>query len=238
MQNEAQWLKNYDPTKYDRPSVTVDIVLFTVLDNELKVLLIKRKNPPFADSWAIPGGFVEMDESLEAAARRELQEETGVRDIYLEQLYTFGNPHRDPRMRVITVAYFALINTEQIALQAASDARDARWFSMYDLPQLAFDHDQILQVALERLRNKLEYTAVGFELLPEKFTLSELQHLYEIILHKKIDKLNFRKKVLSLGILRPLEEIKCEGAHRPARLYTFSDKGRAALAGKTLPLVF
>jgi len=208
----------------DRPLVAVDIIIFTVFEEDLKVLLVKRKILPFKGMWAIPGGFIHMDESLDDAAKRELKEETNVSEVYLEQLYTFGDPHRDPRTRVITVAYFALVSPEKLNLQAATDVEEVRWFSMYKLPDLAFDHKEILDYALERLRNKLNYTTVGFQLLPEKFTLTELQKVYEVILDKKLDKRNFRKKILSMGILRECEgETKMyKGYHRPAQLYSFA----------------
>jgi len=217
-------LEDYDVSRYERPSVTVDIVLFTVADNDLKVLLIKRHVPPFKGMWAIPGGFVRKGETLDGAALRELREETNVKDIYLEQLYTFGDPGRDPRTWVVTVSYFALVSVDKLELKADTDAEEVTWHSMYNLPELAFDHEKILNYALERLRNKLEYTTVGFELLPSKFTLTELQRLYEIILNRPLDKRNFRKKILSLGILKSLNETKMEGIHRPAQLYAFSKK--------------
>lgn len=214
----------YDPSRYERPSVTVDVVILTVRDGRLEVLLIKRKRWPFEGMWAIPGGFVNPDESLEDAAKRELEEETGVRDVYLEQLYTFGDPGRDPRTRVITVVYYALIRTDRLHIRAADDAADAGWFSLYDLPTLAFDHRKILEYTLQRLRGKLEYTTIGFQLLAEEFTLSELQEVYEAILNRPLDKRNFRKKVLQTGILEPTADTKREGQHRPARLYRFSPK--------------
>ena len=206
---------------YPRPMVTVDTVIFTILEDDLKVLLVKRGVEPFKGMWAIPGGFVHPEESLEDAARRELYEETNVQDLYLEQLYTFGAPDRDPRGRVISVAYFALISAEKRELVARTDSSDVSWFSVYDLPPVAFDHADIIEYALRRLRYKLDYTSVGFQLLPMKFTLTELQRIYEIILQKQLDKRNFRKKILSLGILEPLEETKMEGPHRPAKLYAF-----------------
>ncbi len=209
---------------YPRPAVTVDIILFTFYENELKVLLIQRNNPPFAQKWALPGGFVEMDEDLEAAALRELAEETNVTNVYLEQLYTFGEPDRDPRTRVITVAYFALLSVDQVAKQqirGASDAGDARWWSMYSLPKLAFDHARILHYALQRLRWKLEWTALGFLLLPEEFTLSELQKVYETVLNEPLDKRNFRRKILATDVLEETGNIR-EGDHRPAKLYRFT----------------
>ncbi len=212
---------------FPRPAVTVDTIIFTIVDDDLRVLLIRRGQSPFKGRWAIPGGFVETDESLEEAARRELQEETGVRDVYLEQLYTFGHPDRDPRGRIISVAYYVLLNSESIEVQAADDAAAVGWFSMADLPKLAFDHDQILAYALKRLRSKLEWTTVGFHLLPKKFTLPELQRIHEVILDQKLDTRNFRKKMLSRGLLKELSETRRDGPHRPARLYAFA-KGEEA----------
>jgi 8-oxo-dGTP diphosphatase len=224
----------YDPNQYERPSVTVDVVTFTLRDHDLKVLLIRRKHPPFAGYWAIPGGFVQMDESLEAGALRELEEETGVCDVYIEQLYTFGQPNRDPRTRVITVAYFALVPASALpALQAGDDAADAQWWSMYDLPPLAFDHAEILDYALTRLRYKLEYSAVGFELLPEKFTLSELQSTYEVILGEKLDRGNFRKKLHKAAVVEPTRDYRNTGG-RPARLYRFRDDAVAEIKVRRL----
>jgi len=199
--------------------VTVDIVIFTIQEGALKVLLIKRRIPPFLGQTAIPGGFVQEDEDLDQAALRELKEETGVSDVYLEQLYSFGKPDRDPRGRVITIAYFALISPDR-KLKAGSDATAAAWYGIDKLPPLAFDHATILNYALERLRNKLEYTTVGFQLLPEKFTLTELQEVYEAILGKKLDKRNFRRKMSLLKILKPLTEHR-GGGQRPAQLYRF-----------------
>jgi 8-oxo-dGTP diphosphatase len=218
---------------YERPAVTVDVAIFTILGGELKVLLVKRKNWPFAGMWAIPGGFIEMDESLEKAAARELEEETGVSDVYLEQLYTFGAPGRDPRTRVITVAYFALVSADQLHLRAASDAADVGWFSAYNPPPLAFDHDAILEYALIRLRYKLEYTAVGFQLLPAEFSLTELQQTYEIILREDLDKRNFRRKILQADILEETGRVR-ERGHRPAKLYRFRDDAVAETKARRL----
>ncbi|MCI0399082.1 MAG: NUDIX hydrolase [Chloroflexi bacterium] len=215
------WPAGYDASKYDRPSVTVDVVIFSLIEEDLKVLLVQRKNSPFAGMWAIPGGFVHIDESLEEAALRELAEETGVTDVYIEQLYTFGDPDRDPRTRVITVAYFALVSSDTIWHQAGSDAEAAEWFSMKDLPPLAFDHAKILEYALTRLRYKLEYTAVGFQLLPDEFTLSELQQAYEIVLGEELDKRNFRRKILSSEILEETGKKKKEAEGRPAMIYRY-----------------
>jgi len=201
--------------------VSVDVVIFTIRDGALHVLLVRRGVAPFAGRHAIPGGFVDEAESLDAAARRELAEETGVRDVYLEQLYSFGDPGRDPRGRVVTVAYFALIAADRAPLKAGSDAAEARWFPAAARPPLAFDHGRILDYALERLRNKLEYTTVGFQLLPDTFTLSELQAVYEAILGRHLDKRNFRRKIALLRIVTPLREWRRTG-RKPARLYRFS----------------
>jgi 8-oxo-dGTP diphosphatase len=220
---------HYDVSKYERPSVTVDVLMMSLRQRDLQILLIKRRSWPYEGMWAIPGGFVNIDESLESAAKRELQEETGVQDVYLEQLYTFGEPERDPRTRVITVVYFALLDTERLQVKAASDAADVGWFSVYDLPSLAFDHDEIIEYALNRLRGKLDYTTIAFNLLPEQFTLRELQQVYEIILHKKLDKRNFRKKILATGILEDTGAKKMEGTHRPARLYRFNPEAEHKL---------
>ncbi|HEU5321252.1 MAG TPA: NUDIX domain-containing protein [Methylomirabilota bacterium] len=202
-------------------AVTVDVVIFAIRDRALHVLLVRRASPPFAGRHAIPGGFVHEDESLEAAARRELAEETGVHDVYLEQLYTFGDPGRDPRGRVVTVAYFALGAAGAPPLRAGTDAAEAGWFPVAALPPLAFDHDRIVAYARERLRNKLEYTTVGFQLLPETFTLGELQAVYEAVLGRRLDKRNFRRKLGLLRVLTPVRGRRRTG-RKPARLYRFS----------------
>jgi 8-oxo-dGTP diphosphatase len=202
-------------------SVTVDVVIFTVKEAALHVLLVRRGVPPFEGQHAIPGGFIPENESLEQAALRELYEETGVRNVFLEQLYTFGDPRRDPRGWVITVAYYALIASENLSVAAGADAAEAAWFSVSKLPTLAFDHKSILDYALARLRNKLEYTTVGLQLLPEKFTLSALQSVYEAILGRSLDKRNFRRKIALLGILKPLREWQHTG-RKPAQLFRFA----------------
>ncbi|MCG3181339.1 MAG: NADH pyrophosphatase [Phycisphaerae bacterium] len=218
------------------PAVTVDTIILTVGAGltDLRVLLVRRGRAPFAGRWAIPGGFVEPGESLEQAARRELAEETAVTDLaYLEQLYTFGDPGRDPRGRVITVAYYALVPAAGIEPHAGDDAADARWFSMFDLPRLAFDHGRILDYALARLRAKMEYTTVGFGLLGEEFTLSELQSLYELILRRRLDKRNFRRRILAMGRLEPTGRSRMNGVHRPAGLYRFArEKGSTPKAAR------
>ncbi|MCZ7644945.1 MAG: NUDIX hydrolase [Planctomycetota bacterium] len=224
--------------EYPRPAVTVDLVIFTIRDGRLQILLIRRGEAPFKGRWALPGGFVREDEDLEAAALRELDEETGVRDVYLEQLFTFGEPQRDPRGRVITVSYFALIASDRQVLRAQTDAAEVQWFPADEPPALAFDHRKILDYALERLRNKLEYTTVGFQLLPRKFTLTELQQVYETILGRELDKRNFRRKVELLGILEETDEKKMEGVHRPARLYRFKARQFEKLKDKGILFPF
>ncbi len=205
--------------KYEKPSITVDIVIFSIIDKELKVLLIKREIEPFKGKWALPGGFVRIGESLEDAAKRELEEETGVKDVYLEQLYTFGDPKRDPRGRIITVSYIALINSDNIRLRASTDASDVQWFSIKKISLLAFDHKKILEYALKRLRWKFEYSTVAFSMLSSEFSMSQVQKIYEIVFDKKFDKRNFAKKILSLNILKE-EEIKRDVSHRPPMFYS------------------
>ncbi len=205
--------------KYPRPALTVDCVVFGFDGGDLQVLLIRRALEPFQNRWALPGGFVHLDETLDEAARRELEEETGLREVFLEQLHTFGAVDRDPRERVVSVAYYALVKPS--AATAATDAAEADWFPVASVPPLAFDHADILAAALERLRNKLRREPVGFELLPPKFTLSQLQRLYEAVLGTTLDKRNFRKKVLGYDLLVPLKEKHREGAHRPAQLFRF-----------------
>ena len=209
--------------KYPHPAVTVDGVVFGYDAADLKVLLIQRGGVPFRGKWALPGGFVNMDEGLETAARRELEEETGMTELYLEQLFTFGEPKRDPRERVISVAYYALVKLADHKVRAASDARNVAWFPVAKLPELAFDHDDILEVAVNRLKAKIRYEPVGFELLPKKFPLSELQHLYETLLDQPLDKRNFRKKILGMGLLADTGETQQDVAHRAARLYRFDE---------------
>jgi 8-oxo-dGTP diphosphatase len=207
-------------TKRSAIQLTVDVVVLTVHEQALKVLLIKRGIEPYRGMLAVPGGFVLEGETLEEAALRELEEETGTGQVYLEQLYTFGDPGRDPRGRVVSVAYFALIPADRTPLIAGTDAAEAVWRTVGELPKLAFDHKQIVAAAVERLRNKLEYTSVGFELLPRKFTLTALQQLHESILGRTLDKRNFRRKIQTLGLLQALKEKEATG-RRPAQLFAF-----------------
>lgn len=212
--------------EFERPGLTVDGVIFGLdLDEEnLQVVLVERDVEPFEGMWALPGGFVRKGESLEDAALRELREETGIKDVFLEQLYTFGKPHRDPRGWVVSVAYYALVAPDQHHLLATTDARRAEWFPVNKLPKLAFDHEEILKTALQRLRGKLTYAPIGFELLPDKFSIRQLQTLYEIVLGRKLDNRNFRKKIFSLDVLKELNEIQTGVAHRAARLYKFDER--------------
>lgn len=206
--------------KYPRPSLTVDCIVFGLKEGVLKVLLIQRGHPPFEGKWALPGGFVDLGEDLEAAALRELEEETGVKNLFIEQLFTFGSVARDPRGRVISVAYFALVNLDEHPVKAASDAKEAAWYNLDELPDLAFDHDEILALAKKRLRSKVLYQPIGFELLPKQFTLSALQQLYETILGLSLNKRNFRTKMQKMGLLKACGT-QTNVSHRPATLYEF-----------------
>ncbi len=207
--------------QYPRPALTVDCVIFGLSEDSLKVLLIQRAHDPYSGYWAFPGGFVDMDETTEVAARRELAEETGIQEMFMEQLYTFSGVDRDPRERVVSVAHFALVKLSDYKVTAGSDANRAEWFAVDQVPKLAFDHDQILQVALARLKGKVRYQPIGFELLPEKFTLGQLQKMYEHILGRELDKRNFRKKILGMELLLPLTEQQKGVSHRAAKLYQF-----------------
>jgi 8-oxo-dGTP diphosphatase len=211
------------PPSFVLPSmaVAVDCVVFGVDAEALKVLLIERGVEPFRGAWALPGGFVQGSESLDQAARRELQEETGLQKVFLEQLYTFGDAERDPRGRVVSVAYYALVKLRDERTHATTDAQQARWFPVPAAPSLAFDHARVLDMARERLRGKVRYQPIGFELLPDRFTLTELQRLYEIVLERPLDKRNFRKKLLAMDLLEDTGEVQQGVAHRAARLYAF-----------------
>lgn len=212
---------------YPHPALTTDVVLFTIGERRLEVLLVRRAHEPHRDMWALPGGFLDIDEDLDACALRELKEETGVSGVYLEQLYTFGQPGRDPRERVVTVAYYALVPLHKLQLRAGSDARAAQWFTLDALPPLAFDHAGIIARAHQRLVAKLEYSTIALQFMADEFTLSELQQVYEIIGGgAPLDKRNFRKKVMGYGCIKPTRRQRRNGNHRPARLYTVRTPGR------------
>jgi 8-oxo-dGTP diphosphatase len=214
-------------SQLENPFITVDIVLLTIDQSQLKVLLIQRTNEPFKGMWAIPGGFIEKGETLDEAALNRLRQETLVEGIYLEQLHAFGSPARDPRARVITVAYFAVIGPDKLrSCQKTPGHQQVEWFDVYDLPKLAFDHEEIVVYALRRLKDRLETTSIAYQLLPAKFTLTEMQRAYELILDKKLDKRNFRKKILASGTLLDIGETKMEGYHRPAQLFSFNPQAR------------
>ncbi len=217
--------------EYPRPALTVDCVVFGFDGAGLQVLLIRRGLEPFRGSWALPGGFVDMEENLDEAARRELMEETHLKNVFLEQLFTFGKPGRDPRGRVVSVAYYALVRPDKHPATGDSDAAEAAWHPVEKLPPLAFDHADILSTALDRLRGKIRYQPIGFELLPKHFTLTQLQELYEAILGRRVDKRNFRKKLLAFDFLVPTDEFTA-GAHRPARLHRFDRRRYESLVRK------
>lgn len=204
---------------YPHPAVTTDVVLFTIQMNALSVLLIQRRNPPFQGMWALPGGFLDINEDLESCAKRELKEETGIEGIYLEQLGTFGAPRRDPRERVISVTYFALSPSDHLTPKAASDAAKTAWFPISKLPGLGFDHADIIDRARKRLIAKLGYSTIAFQMLPDTFTLSQLQSVYEVLLNENLDKRNFRKRILARNIICESGEYSRQGNHRPAKIY-------------------
>ena len=206
--------------KYPHPAVTTDCVIFGFNGERLQVLLIERGIEPYKGHWAFPGGFLKMDETAEEGAKRELKEETGLADAYIQQLHTFSNPDRDPRERVITIAYYALVKIQEV--KGGDDAASARWFPLDEIPPLAFDHDYILRMATQRLREQIHFQPIGFELLPEKFTIKELQSLYEAILGINFDRRNFAKKMLHLEILTELDETVWPTPKREARLYKFN----------------
>jgi 8-oxo-dGTP diphosphatase len=215
--------------RYPHPAVTTDVVLFTIRDEKLQLLLIRRRNPPFQGQWALPGGFLDMDEDLADCALRELKEETGIGNVYLEQLYTFGKPGRDPRERVISVAYYGLVPSESITLKPDTDATEAAWFAFGELPELAFDHRQIVEKAHERLVAKLDYSTIAFQFLPKQFTLSELQDVYETIRSEPVDKRNFRKWILGRNLIEETGGERRNGSHRPAKLFCNKHPGRVEI---------
>lgn len=209
--------------KYDYAVISTDVAIFTIIDNELNVLLMKMNKSPYIGYWAIPGGLVKSDESVDDSAKRHLYLKAGVKGVYLEQLYTFGKVNRDPFGRVVSVAYFALIPNKGLKLKSG-EGFITDWFPVKKLPKLAYDHKEVIETATDRLKSKLEYTNIIYSLLPEEFTLGELQNMYEIILGRKLDKRNFRKKILSVKLIKKISKKKIGEAHRPAELYKFIDK--------------
>lgn len=206
--------------KYPHPAVTTDCAIFGFDGSNLQILLIKRGIEPYKGKWALPGGFLNPDESAEAGALRELKEETGIESAYIEQFHTYSEPNRDPRERVITIAHLALIKLQEV--KGGDDAADARWFPIDEVPQLAFDHDAILRDAISHLRERMHFHPIGYDLLPDKFTLKELQNLYESVLGVRFDRRNFAKKMLHLGILTRLEETVWPTPKREANLFQFN----------------
>lgn len=222
--------------KYPHPSVTTDCVIFGFDGNQLQVLLIERGIEPYKGRWAFPGGFLNMEESAEEGALRELKEETGLTGAYIEQFHTFTDPNRDPRERVITIAYYALVRIQEV--KGGDDAAKAQWFALDEVPQLAFDHDLILRRALKRLRERIHFEPIGFELLPEKFTMKELQALYEAILEVKFDRRNFAKKMLHFDLLNQLDETVWPTAKREANLFSFNKENYKEFKKKGFQLEF
>lgn len=211
--------------KYPKPAVTVDCVIFGYEKNSLQLLLIKRGLEPYRGTWALPGGFVKMDETLDEAAKRELTEETGLQQVYMEQMFTFGAVHRDPRDRVISIAYLALVNLSDTAqVKGDTDAEEAAWYEVNELPKLAFDHQEIVKLALERLRGKITYQPIVFELLPKKFVFSDLENIYATILQSDINRRNFRTKMMATGLVEELNEYMTNVSFRPPKLYRYNRK--------------
>ena len=227
--------KNYT-YKYPRPSVTTDCVIFGFDGNSLKVLLIERGIEPFKGQWAFPGGFLNPEETAEEGALRELREETGLEAAYIDQFHTYTDPKRDPRDRVITIAYYALVRIQEV--KGGDDAAKARWFSLDEVPQLAFDHDRILRDAMKELRERIHFEPIGFELLPEKFTMKDLQMMYEAILDVKFDKRNFSKKMMHYELLNQLDETVWPTAKREAVLYSFNKENYELFKKKGFQLEF
>jgi len=207
------------PTETGRPVLTTNIVVFTLRDEQLKLLLVRRANAPYQGYWSQPGGVVGEDEDIEANATRKLEEGTGVSGVYLEQLYTFGTPERDPRERVVSVAYYALVASKRLRLRTDEHSEGVGWFALDELPELAFDHAQMADTAHQRLAAKLDYSTIAFQFMPERFTLSDLQKVFQIILNRELDKRNFRKRMLAMDQIRQTSEVRRNGSHRPARLY-------------------
>ncbi|MBM80747.1 MAG: NUDIX hydrolase [Planctomycetaceae bacterium] len=209
---------------YPRPAVTTDCVALRFSAGHLKLVLIQRAHKPFKNAWALPGGFLDMDEDLKTCVCRELEEETGITNVFVEQIKAYGTVDRDPRGRTVSVAFLGLMNPDDSQLDAGDDASDAQWFRIDQLPKLAFDHGQVIKDALALLRTKVRSEPIGFELLPKKFPLRDLQRLYEIILDQSFDKRNFRRRILDLGVLVDVGQVEKNSKHRAAKLYRFDRK--------------
>jgi 8-oxo-dGTP diphosphatase len=222
--------------KYPHPAVATDCVIFGFDGIKLHVLLIERGGDPYKGMWAFPGGFLKMEEDAEQGALRELKEETNLTAQYIEQFYTFSDPHRDPRERIISIAYYALVKIQEV--KGGDDAAKAEWFALDEIPRLAFDHDHILRKAMEKLRERIHFQPIGFELLPEKFTLKELQMLYEAILGVQFDRRNFAKKMLHFELLNQLDETVWPTPKREAFLYSFNKEKYFELKQKGFRLEF
>ncbi len=218
--------------EYPRPAVTTDCVIFGFDEGELKILLIERAIEPFKGTWALPGGFIDMDEDAETCARRKLKQETCLDHIYMEQLYTFSAVDRDPRYRVVSIAYYALVKLADYHAQAGTDTSNVQWFPLTEIPPLAFDHQEILKVATERLKGKIRYQPIGFELLPERFTLPDLHRLYETVLQTPLDRRNFRKKILNTGLLIDHHEVKGGAPYKAPKIYSFDKRKYEELSEK------
>lgn len=217
---------------YERPALATDCAIFGFDGGELKLLLLKREKEPFENKWALPGGFVYMNETTEESSKRILMEKAGVKNVFIEQLFTFSKVDRDPRERIVSVSYFALVNKSQFQLIAGRDTIQAEWFPVSKLPELGFDHHEIVSLAIERLKGKVRYQPIGFELLDEKFTLSQLQLLYEAILQTPIDKRNFRKKIIGMGLLKQLDEKEQNVPRKAAFYYSFDSQAYNELTKK------
>lgn len=231
-------IRKPDPSWADPQYLSTDIVLFTIEERRIHVLLLRREREPFKGQWALPGGFVHTDESLDDAALRLLHQKLGIKDVHIEQLFTFGDKRRGPQLRVVTTAYLAVARLSDVRAGVLGEDSSYALFPIEDLPRLAFDHNKIFQTALDRLRHKANYTTICSRFLERHFSLSDLQEMYEVILGQRLDKRNFRKKMLQLGILKALQETRQEPAGRPARLYAFSRPGVVTLQERGILVPF
>lgn len=218
--------------EFFRSAFSVDAVIFGFDEGDLKVLLIYRGANPYKGTWALPGDLVKLDEDLDESARRVLKDLTGLSNVFMDQIHTFGKVERHPMGRVITVAYYSLVKVSDYKVNASSWAKDVKWHSINKIPKLPFDHNEILEYAKNKLKDKVRHQPIGFELLPKEFTLTDIQHLYEAVLEIELDKRNFRKKLLAMGLLIDSGFSQSDVAHRPARLYRFDKKKYQSLIQK------